>query len=170
MTIVFGQSTSSFNAYITGKDSSAQFESNVERLVLYFIYLFVGRFVIGYIGTLCICIAAARTTNALRKAFLDSLLRQEVAHFDMHDGGSTATQVTTSRSFTHVVCLTLLTCCCRWSSDQSRYCRETLHLCHGPLFILLIIHRRTLCSVETCSYYYEYCPRHGFECGCLRVS
>jgi ATP-binding cassette subfamily B (MDR/TAP) protein 1 len=96
MTIVFGQSTSSFNGYVTGENSSAQFEDNVQRLVLYFVYLFAGRFVIGYIGTLCICVAGARTTNALRKAFLDSLLRQELAHFDMHDGGSTATQVTTS--------------------------------------------------------------------------
>lgn len=99
MTIVFGQSTSSFNAFVTGDDSSAQFEDKVKQLVLYFIYLFVGRFVLGYIGTLCICIAAARTTNALRKAFLESLLRQEVAHFNIHDGGSTATQVTTSKSF-----------------------------------------------------------------------
>ncbi|KAH8714023.1 Leptomycin B resistance protein pmd1 [Beauveria bassiana] len=96
MTIVFGQSTSSFNAYVTSKDSAAQFEDNVKRLILYFVYLFVGRFVIGYIGTLCICIAAARTTNALRKAFLESLLRQDIAHFDLHDGGSTATQVTTN--------------------------------------------------------------------------
>ncbi|KAM3518791.1 hypothetical protein MY4038_009992 [Beauveria bassiana] len=96
MTIVFGQSTSSFNAYVTSKDSAAQFEDNVKRLILYFVYLFVGRFVIRYIGTLCICIAAARTTNALRKAFLESLLRQDIAHFDMHDGGSTATQVTTN--------------------------------------------------------------------------
>lgn len=97
MTIVFGQSTSSFNDYVTGEDSDAQFEDKVKLLVRYFVYLFVGRFIIGYIGTLCICIAGARTTNALRKAFLDNLLRQEVAHFDIHDGGSTATQVTTSK-------------------------------------------------------------------------
>ena len=96
MTIVFGSSTSTFNSYASGSNGSGGFQSRINTLVLYFVYLWVGRFVIGYIATLCICIAAARTTNALRKAFLEKLLRQEIAFFDLPDAGSPATQVTTS--------------------------------------------------------------------------
>jgi ATP-binding cassette subfamily B (MDR/TAP) protein 1 len=96
MTLVFGKSTAEFNQQATGQDSST-FTDNIDNLVLYFVYLFVARFVIGYLGTLCICIAAARTTCALRKDFLDKLLRQDVAHFDKEGSGSAATQVTTSK-------------------------------------------------------------------------
>ncbi len=96
MTLVFGSSTAAFNNVATGQNSAQQFTARINHLVLYFVYLFIARFVIGYIATLCICIAATRTTRALRKAFLDSLLRQEVWYFDREGNGSPATQVTTS--------------------------------------------------------------------------
>lgn len=97
MTLIFGQSAALFGDQLSGSGGSpAQFESQVKTMVLYFVYLFVGRFVIGYISTFCICVAAARTTNALRKAFLESLLRKEIAHFDAKDNGSPASQVTTN--------------------------------------------------------------------------
>ncbi|KAK0938752.1 hypothetical protein LTR29_009720 [Friedmanniomyces endolithicus] len=96
MTLVFGSSTAAFNNVATGQNSAQQFTARINHLVLYFVYLFVARFVIGYIATLCICIAATRTTRALRKAFLDSLLRQEVWYFDREGNGSPATQVTTN--------------------------------------------------------------------------
>jgi ATP-binding cassette subfamily B (MDR/TAP) protein 1 len=95
MTLVFGQSTTQFNQQATGQDSS-EFTRNINHLILYFIYLFVARFVIGYLSTLCICIAAARTTCALREDFLEKLLRQDIAHFDKEGSGSAASQVTTN--------------------------------------------------------------------------
>lgn len=97
MTLVFGASTAEFNQQAASQDS-ATFTSNINSLILYFVYLFVARFVIGYLGTLCICIAAARTTCSLRKDFMGKLLRQEVAHFDKASSGSAATQVTTSKN------------------------------------------------------------------------
>ena len=97
MTLVFGSSTASFNDFAVSQANSQEFTDRINHLVLYFVYLFVARFVIGYIATLCICIAAARTTRSLRKAFMDSTLRQEVWHFDKQDNGSAATQVTTSK-------------------------------------------------------------------------
>ncbi|KAK3638408.1 hypothetical protein LTR56_013048 [Elasticomyces elasticus] len=96
MTLVFGSSTGSINNYATGQGDTEKFQQQIRKLVLWFVYLFVGRFVIGYVGTLSICIAATRTTNALRKSFLDHLLRQDITHFDMQGNGSVATQVTTN--------------------------------------------------------------------------
>ncbi|PNS18398.1 Leptomycin B resistance protein pmd1 [Sphaceloma murrayae] len=96
MTLIFGSSTTTFNEYAAGRGDVTRFQSGVNDLVLYFIYLFVARFVIGYTATLCVCIAAARTTNTLRKKFLSCLLRQEIAHFDKQGNGSVASQVTTN--------------------------------------------------------------------------
>ena len=111
MTLVFGQSTAAFNNVAVGGVNAQQFTSKINHLVLYFVYLFIARFVIGYVATLCICVAATRTTRALRKAFLDSLLRQEVWYFDKEGNGSPSTQVTTS---------TLLNCrACRAIADRT---------------------------------------------------
>ncbi|KAF2716176.1 putative ABC transporter [Polychaeton citri CBS 116435] len=96
MTLIFGQSTSAFNSIAVAGASAQHFTSKIDHLILYFVYLFIARFAIGYIATVSICIAATRTTRALRKAFLDSLLRQEVWYFDREGNGSPATQVTTN--------------------------------------------------------------------------
>lgn len=98
MALIFGSSTASFNHFGSGSVDRSEFQHTVNHQVLYFVYLFIGRFVVGYIGTLCICVAAARTTNALRKAFLESLLRQQISHFDTNENGSVAAQVTTNGS------------------------------------------------------------------------
>ncbi|KAK5080763.1 hypothetical protein LTR05_008468 [Lithohypha guttulata] len=96
MTLVFGSSTGTLNNYAAGQGNTQRLQADIDQLVLYFVYLFIGRFIIGYVATLCVIIAAARTTNALRKAFLESLLRKEIWHFDMQGQGSVATQVTTN--------------------------------------------------------------------------
>ncbi|KAF4965821.1 hypothetical protein FSARC_6414 [Fusarium sarcochroum] len=96
MTLVFGSSTSALNEFAAGQQSAEQFKDKVNSLVLYFVYLFIGRFIVGYVATLCVCTAAARTTNAMRKAFLESLLRQEIWYFDKQGNGAVATQVTTN--------------------------------------------------------------------------
>ena len=96
MTLVFGSFTTKFNNFSIGQSSPGQFRNDVDSYVLWFIYLFVARFIITYIANVCITISAIRTTRALRKAFLESTLRQEVWHFDKKTNGATATQVTTN--------------------------------------------------------------------------
>lgn len=161
MTLVFGSSTASLNDYAVGQGNSQQFTDNINHLVLYFVYLFVARFVIGYVATLCICIAATRTTCSLRKAFLESTLRQEVWHFDKQGNGSAATQVTTSTWFSTKQGW-LLTRAIRWQPCQSRHCRETIHMRPGNFALFLGIYCGTCCPVEACSHYNDHsasdCP------------
>ena len=149
MTLVFGSSTSSFSDYAGGQGNSQSFQDNINHLVLYFVYLFVGRFVVGYVATLCICVAAARTTNALRKAFLDSLLRKEVSHFDEQANGSAATQVTTSTS-SSIRLRFSLTLNIRRPPCQSRHCREDVHMHCGHFALLFSIHSCTRRPMEAC--------------------
>ncbi|KAK3679818.1 hypothetical protein LTR78_000194 [Recurvomyces mirabilis] len=96
MTLVFGSSTSTFNDHAVGQTSSSQFTGQINHLVLYFVYIFIAVFLVRYLGTLGVCIAAVRTTRSIRRAFVESTLRQEVSHFDKEGGGSAATQVTTN--------------------------------------------------------------------------
>lgn len=49
-----------------------------------------------YVHTVCISIAAIRTTKALRVDILTSLLRQEIAYFDSPDSVSPSVKVTTT--------------------------------------------------------------------------
>jgi ATP-binding cassette subfamily B (MDR/TAP) protein 1 len=99
MTLVFGASTASFSNLSSGRTSEKEFRDRVNYLVLFFVYLFVARFVITYVATLCVSVAAARTTRSIRKRFLEHMLRKEIWHFDGHSNGSIAAQVTTSGYF-----------------------------------------------------------------------
>ncbi|KAL8857213.1 MAG: hypothetical protein Q9178_006268 [Gyalolechia marmorata] len=96
MTIVFGSFTTQFSDFTAGTVSPIAFKNEVNSLVLYFVYLFVGRFVITYCANVLVTIASIRMTKALRRAFLASLLRKEIWYFDMQNSGSIATQVTTN--------------------------------------------------------------------------
>ena len=98
MALIFGGFTTKFNNFSTGQNGPQNFQHDVDNFVLYFIYLFVGRFIVVYISNVCVAVAAIRTTRAIRKAFLESTLRQEVWHFDKESVGSISTQVTTSES------------------------------------------------------------------------
>ena len=102
MTIVFGKFVAKFNSFSTGASSPAEFRSNVDSFVLYFIYLFVVRFLLSYISTLSINISATRTTRAFRLALLQHVLRQEIWYFDKQRCESVATQVTTNCNRIHL--------------------------------------------------------------------
>ena len=96
MTLVFGQFTAKFNNFAAGRTSPAGFRSDVDNFTLWFVYLFIGRFVTSYVANLSVSVAALRTTRAIRKRFLDAILRQEVWYFDDTSKGSISSQVTTS--------------------------------------------------------------------------
>jgi ATP-binding cassette subfamily B (MDR/TAP) protein 1 len=96
MTLVFGQFTTQFTEFTNGGGDVSDFRDAVDQLVLYFVYLFVGRFCVVYIANLCVSIAALRTTRAIRYAFLEATLRQEIWHFDKETNGSVSSQVTTN--------------------------------------------------------------------------
>jgi ATP-binding cassette subfamily B (MDR/TAP) protein 1 len=90
MTVVLGKSTTDFSNIRTSRS-----DEKINDLVLWFIWLFLARFVFSYIANVLVGIAATRTTRSLRRSFLESTLRQETWYFDkIH--GSTATLVTTN--------------------------------------------------------------------------
>lgn len=87
---------SAFNNFALGALSPSDYMSEVKVFTLYFVYLFVAKFVLVYIYSLGASVAAIRTTKALRLDFLQSLLRQDITYFDSKEGGSPSVKVTTN--------------------------------------------------------------------------
>lgn len=96
MDLVFGKFVNVFNDFAIGTLDAAGFRSGVNKFTLWFIYLFVAKFVGVYIWTLALSISALRTTKALRHHFLERILRQDIAFFDSPDNGSISVQITTN--------------------------------------------------------------------------
>ncbi|KLJ13581.1 hypothetical protein EMPG_11474 [Blastomyces silverae] len=96
MTLVFGGFVTTITDFSTGMATPDKFRSEVNKLALWFIYLFVGKFILTYIFTVATTIAGIRTTKALRVDFLEKTLRQDVNFFDSSNQGATAMHVTTN--------------------------------------------------------------------------
>ncbi|KAF2279257.1 uncharacterized protein EI97DRAFT_170873 [Westerdykella ornata] len=96
MDFVFGKFVTAFTNFATGVITPAEYRVEINTFALYFIYLFIAKFCLVYIHSALISVAAIRTTKALRIAFLEQTLRQNVAFFDSPDAGSVTTQATTN--------------------------------------------------------------------------
>ncbi|KAJ5690007.1 hypothetical protein N7462_004399 [Penicillium macrosclerotiorum] len=96
MDLLFGQMITTFNNAATNSSDAGQFQSSINKYVLYFVYLFIGKFVLVYIWSLSLSVSAIRTTKDLRIAFLTRLLQQDIGFFDSNRGGSVVVQVTTN--------------------------------------------------------------------------
>lgn len=95
MDVVFGKFINVFNKFAIGKLKPDAYRSEVNRFSLYFIYLFIGKFVLTYIWTVLVNITAIRTTKKLRIAFVRQTLRQETQFFDT-PSSSVSGQMTTN--------------------------------------------------------------------------
>ncbi|KAM5369958.1 hypothetical protein ACJZ2D_008757 [Fusarium nematophilum] len=95
MDIVFGKFINVFNDFAAGRLSPAGYRKEVGKYSLYFVYLFIGKFLLTYLWTMLVSIAAIRTTKALRVDFVRHTLRQEVAFFDS-PASSVPGQITTN--------------------------------------------------------------------------
>ncbi|KAL4787930.1 P-loop containing nucleoside triphosphate hydrolase protein [Aspergillus varians] len=96
MTIVFGQFASKFAAFAGDSMDPSDFQDIVNDYVLWFIYLFVGRFVVTLTATLAITVSGIRTTRALRQAYFEHLLRTEIWYYDTAKDSSPAVQISTN--------------------------------------------------------------------------
>lgn len=96
MDLVFGKQVTSFNNFAIGTMSPEEFRSDLNYWTLFFVYLFIGRFVLNYIWTVCLSLSAIRITKALRIRTLQSALRQPISYFDVAKSSSTTILVTTN--------------------------------------------------------------------------
>jgi ATP-binding cassette, subfamily B (MDR/TAP), member 1 len=98
MFIIFGRLVNNFTDYLGSGSiiSQQEFQHAVNRNSLYLVYIFIGKFVLGYIGMLCIRISSIRISSALRLAYLRALFAQPIASIDKVSPGKVSTRITTS--------------------------------------------------------------------------
>jgi ABC-type multidrug transport system fused ATPase/permease subunit len=98
MIVVFGQLVGTFtNYFIPGTTiTRGQFQSDVNKLSLYMVYIFIAKFVLSYISMLTIRISGLRISAALRLAYLRATFAQPVSTIDTISPGKVSTRITTS--------------------------------------------------------------------------
>lgn len=100
MNLVFGRLVNEFNEFPTDRapteEDAANFRRIVNKSALWFVYLFIGKFVLVYLHTTSFTITATRITTRLRVAYIKSILRQEVAYFDVCTPGTVSSKISTN--------------------------------------------------------------------------
>lgn len=96
MTLVFGSSVNEFNSYGSNKQSSSELYHSLSHNALWFVYLFIGRYVLVYIHSACFGISGIRATQAFRQRFIKAVIRQDIAYIDSCSLGSITTTISTN--------------------------------------------------------------------------
>lgn len=98
MFVVFGRLVNNFAGYFVPGTTvtQAQFQNQVNHNALYLVYIFIGKWVLGYISLLCIRISGMRISSALRLAYIQALFAQPISMVDKVSPGKVASRITTS--------------------------------------------------------------------------
>ncbi|KIW90765.1 uncharacterized protein Z519_08548 [Cladophialophora bantiana CBS 173.52] len=102
MTIILGDFVQDFNNWGTGVVRPAEFRHKVNQNTLWLLYLFVGKFVMAYCGTVMHSISASRITRRIRLRYLQVILHQPISYFDHHTAGSIASSLSTDTNLIEV--------------------------------------------------------------------
>ncbi|KAI0015981.1 ABC transporter-like protein [Xylariomycetidae sp. FL0641] len=97
MTIVFGRLIGSFasvDANWTVEGAKRHYRDIIDENVLYMVYLFLGRLVLGYIAILGFRMLSLRISSAMRLAYMKALLDMPVSFLDTQPPGQTAAIIT----------------------------------------------------------------------------
>ncbi|KAI1181176.1 ABC transporter-like protein [Nemania sp. FL0916] len=98
MTIIFGQLIGRIASVrgITIQQVQDDYRNLISRYVLYLVYLFIARFILGYIATLGFRMMSLRISSALRLAYVKALLELPVSLLDTQPPGQIAAIITTT--------------------------------------------------------------------------
>ncbi|KAI1768032.1 P-loop containing nucleoside triphosphate hydrolase protein [Hypoxylon sp. FL1150] len=98
MTIVFGQligNIANARANLDAAGSQQHYSELISQYVLWMVYLFIGRFLLGYVATLGFRMMSLRISSAMRLAYFKALLGLQVSLLDTQPPGQIAAIITT---------------------------------------------------------------------------
>ncbi|KAI1433178.1 ABC transporter [Xylaria sp. CBS 124048] len=93
-TILFGHLQGSFQGFFLGQVSKEHFTSQMDSLVLNFVYLAIGEFVAVYIATVGFIYTGEHNSAKIREHYLESCMRQNIGFFDKTGAGEVTTRIT----------------------------------------------------------------------------
>lgn len=96
MTLVFGSSVDKFNSFDAGRDSSDELYRSLSRNALFFVYLFIARYVLVYVHATCFGITGIRAIRVFRQDLITSLIRQDITFIDSCSPGYVATTISSN--------------------------------------------------------------------------
>ncbi|KAI1198452.1 ABC transporter-like protein [Nemania serpens] len=98
MAIIFGQLIGRIASVraITVQGVQDEYRNLISNYVLYLVYLFIGRFVLGYIATLGFRMMSLRISSSLRLVYVKALLGLPVSLLDTQPPGQIAAIITTT--------------------------------------------------------------------------
>ncbi|KAI1312126.1 ABC transporter [Xylaria venustula] len=94
MTVIFGRLQGTFQGYFLGQVTKSHFSSQLNSLVLNFVYLAVGEFVGVYISTVGFIYTGEHISAKIREHYLESCMRQNIGFFDKIGAGEVTTRIT----------------------------------------------------------------------------
>ncbi|KAI3337360.1 ABC transporter [Xylariaceae sp. AK1471] len=94
MTVLFGNLQGSFQGYFNGQVSKEHFVSQMNSLVLNFVYLAIGEFITVYIATVGFIYTGEHVSAKIREHYLESCMRQNIGFFDKMGAGEVTTRIT----------------------------------------------------------------------------
>lgn len=98
MTIIFGGLQGIFQDFFNGETSYSYFEREMASFVLYFVYLGIGTFAATYVATVGYSYVGENITGKIRRRYMQSCLRQNIAFFDNVGAGEITTRITSDMS------------------------------------------------------------------------
>ncbi|KAH7071899.1 leptomycin B resistance protein pmd1 [Paraphoma chrysanthemicola] len=98
MNVVFGELASTFTDYFMEGTTvtRSEFQAEINRLSLFIVYLFIGKFAMSYLAMFSVRISGLRISAAFRLAYLRALFAQPVSVIDTVSPGKVSTRITTS--------------------------------------------------------------------------
>ncbi|ROT36004.1 multidrug resistance protein [Sodiomyces alkalinus F11] len=95
MTVIFGNLQRVFQDYFfTDTLTYDDFMGELVTLVLYFVYLAIGEFVVTYLATVGFLYTGEHISAKIREHYLESCLRQNIGFFDNLGAGEVTTRIT----------------------------------------------------------------------------
>ncbi|KAH8647770.1 P-loop containing nucleoside triphosphate hydrolase protein [Xylariales sp. PMI_506] len=94
LTVLFGQLATTFQQVSQDTISYDEFESQLVRNVLYYVYIGIAEFGAIYISTVGFVYAGENITRKIREQYLKAILRQNMAYFDNLGAGEITTRIT----------------------------------------------------------------------------
>jgi ATP-binding cassette, subfamily B (MDR/TAP), member 1 len=92
--VIYGQLVGTFQDFSNGTITGPSLQSNISKFTIYFVYLAIGEFVFVYIATVGFFHTGECLTQRLRRAYLRSIIRQNIAFFDILGAGEVTTRIT----------------------------------------------------------------------------
>ncbi|TLD09645.1 hypothetical protein PspLS_11745 [Pyricularia sp. CBS 133598] len=112
LSVFFGQLTNAFQGIAVGTIAPQDFEAELVKYVLYFVYTGIAEFVAVYVSTVGFIYTGEHIAQRMRARYLKAVLCQNVAYFDNLGAGEITTRITADTNLvqdgiSHKVSLTL---------------------------------------------------------------